>query len=210
MPTPPPPRIRLTLNGTEYLLRPAGSPDDSPGFPEPPPLFSADPAPAPSAPSRPLHWRGKEHSAPGGFPLSRQFAFSRRTALVSIDVVRAVLGVDAITVSNLVETGELGWVFDLSTTKNSQRELRFWTRELFAPELCRMSTCRALQLILGKSRPRWRGTEIEQLLLASRASVLRWHRAGDLPGETVDHTFWATRESLAAFLKSRLCHPGES
>jgi hypothetical protein len=155
-------------------------------------------------------WRGREHSTPDGSPPAHQFAFSRRTAHVSIDVVRAVLGVDAITVGTMVETGELAWVFDVSATKNNQRELRFWTRELFEPQLCRMSLGRALQLILGKSRQRWRGTEIEQLLLASRASVLRWHRAGDLPGETVDHTFWATRESLAAFLKSRLCHRGEN
>jgi hypothetical protein len=127
-----------------------------------------------------------------------------------MDVVRAVLGVDSNTVCSMVESGKLAWVFDISAGKNSLRELRFWTRELIEPEFCRMSAGRALQLIMGKSRQRWRGTEIEQLLLCSRASILRWNRAGDLPGETRGHTFWTTREALSAFLKSRLCHRGEN
>jgi len=203
-----PARIRLIINGTEYRVRADGPLEDSRGFPESPSLLPAPPAPP--TPSPPLPWSGLVAAAPVDRPPARQFTFSRRTALVSIDVVRAVLGVDAITVGTMVEAGDLAWVFDVSATKSSQRELRFWTRELFEPELCHMSPSRALQSIMGKSRQRWRGTEIEQLLLASRASVLRWNRAGDLPGETVDHTFWASRESLAAFLKSRLCHRGEN
>lgn len=203
-----PARIRLIINGTEYRVRADGNLEDSHTFADRPRSLPAPPEPQPALP---LHWRDPAAADPDAPPPTRQFTFSRRTALVSIDVVRAVLGVDAITVASMVDAGDLAWVFDLSaTTKSSQRELRFWTRELFEPALCRMSPTRALQMILGKSRQRWRATEIEQLLLASRASILRWNRSGDLPGETVDHTFWTTRESLTAFLKSRLCHRDEN
>jgi len=202
--------IRLIINGTEYSVRADGQSGDAPILPESHGPLQDRRSFSPPAPGHPLKWRDGEAADQATPTLPHQYAFSRRTALVSIDVVRAVLGVDAITVGTMVDAGELAWVFDISATKGSQRELRFWTRELFEPEHCRMSTGRALQMIMGKSRQRWRGTEIEQLLLASRASILRWNRAGDLPGETVDHTFWVSRESLATFLKSRLCHRGEN
>jgi hypothetical protein len=73
-----------------------------------------------------------------------------------------------------------------------------------APELCQMTPAQAVQLILGEDRGRWRGTEIQHLLLASRASVMRWHRVGDLPGKTIRHTFWVARRTLEQFLAARL------
>ncbi len=202
--------IRLIINGTEYRVRPDGNLEDSRGLARPPGVRAEPALPEARPPGLRRQWQDQEAGGGEGPLPGRQFAFSRRTALVSLDVVRAVLGVDAVTVASLVDSGELAWVFDVSATKSSQRELRFWTRELFAPEQCRMSPTRALQMILGKGRQRWRGSEIEQLLLASRASILRWNRAGDLPGETVDHTFWVTREALTGFLKSRLCQRGEN
>jgi hypothetical protein len=137
-------------------------------------------------------------------PESLPVAFSRRTVLVTLDVVRAVFGVDAEEVMKMVESGELQWVFDLSARGAAYRELRFWTRELVAPERCLMTPARAVQLILGEDRGRWRGTEIQQLLLVSRPSVLRWHRSGVLPGETLNRTLWVTRRTLEQFLTERL------
>ncbi len=199
-----PAQIRLIINGTEYHVRP----DRPPAIGRP----LTAPAEAPltaeaSLPDESLPLRGLPAASPGT-PPPRAAGLSPRTALVSTDVVRAVLGVDAAAVASLVESGELAWVFDLSARQGKLRELRYWARELFAPEQCQITPARAIQLILGKRRQRWRGTEIEQLLLASRATILRWHRAGDLPGERVDHTFWVNREDLANFLRSRLHHPG--
>ncbi len=201
-----PAQIRLIINGTEYRVRP----DRPPAIPN----SLSEPAESPwtddaSLPDEPLRQRG-QHAASPGTPPPRAAALSPRTALVSTDVVRAVLGVDAAAVASLVESGELAWVFDLSARQGKMRELRYWARELFAPEQCQITPARAIQLILGKRRQRWRGTEIEQLLLASRPTILRWHRSGDLPGERIDHTFWVNREDLANFLRSRLHHPGDA
>ena len=190
-----PASIRLIINGTEYRVRADGHPED----------LRSSPAAAPAAP-----WPDRSAPVPPVPARQRLFAFSDRTALVSTEVVRAVLGVDAATVAGMVESGQLAWVFDVSASKGNLRELRYWTRELFEPGLCQMSPARALQLILGKRRQRWRGAEIEQLLLASRPTILRWYRSGDLPGELVGHTFWTTRESLSAFLTSRLCHRSDN
>jgi hypothetical protein len=131
---------------------------------------------------------------------------SQRTVLVTTDVVRAVLGVDAETVTAKVDKGELQWVFDVSVSGGTRpvREFRFWARELMSPEGCPFTPEQAVQLILG-TRPRWRGVEIQQLLLTSRPSVMRWHRSGDLPGEVSGNNFWVTRQRLERFLTSRLC-----
>jgi hypothetical protein len=129
---------------------------------------------------------------------------SHRTVLVTADVVRAVYGVDTEAVMAKVESGELQWVFDVSVRGGNCREPRFWARELMAPERCRMTPAQAVQAILGEDRERWRGTAIQQLLMVSRPSVLRWHRAGDLPGKRVGHTFFVARRTLDQFLTARL------
>jgi hypothetical protein len=134
-----------------------------------------------------------------------QVSLSQRTVLVPTDVVRAVLGVDTEAVVEKVDAGELMWVFNVSA-KSNIRELRFWVRELQSPECGRLSSEEAVQRILGDRRQRWCGTQIQQLLMISRPSVMRWHRAGDLPGEKVGRTFWTTRTALEQFLTSRLCH----
>jgi len=190
----------MILNAEPSLnaeLKPAGE-ARNPGparLPEgrPAPPVAAAPAAAPPAARRA---RGK--------PEILQLPLSRRTVLVTADVVRAVYGVEAEAVTAKVESGELQWVFDVSVRGNHVRVPRFWARELMAPEQCQMTPAQAVAMILGPNRQNWRSTEIQQLLLTSRATMMRWHRSRVLRGKTKGRTVWVTRRRLERFLLKRL------
>lgn len=138
-------------------------------------------------------------------------SISQRTVLVTCDMVRAALGVDADTVTAKVDAGELRWVWNVSTGAGAVRELRFWAKEIIEPAtVARLSVFSALNLILGTERTRWRGVEIQHLLLVSRPQIFRLHKEGDLPGEIVSGTLWVARAALKRFLTSRLIEGRES
>lgn len=132
-------------------------------------------------------------------------SINQRTVLVTVDMLRAVLGVDADSINARVDAGEFRWVWNVSAGTGDVRELRFWAREIIAPEQCaKLSLPLALNLILGQERLHWRGTEIAHLLLVSRPQIFRLHEAGELPGEIVGHTLRVTRSALVNFLTHRL------
>jgi hypothetical protein len=131
-------------------------------------------------------------------------SISQRTVLVTVDMVRAALGVDADSVIAKVEAGELRWVFDVSCG-GSISEWRFWAKEIIAPEFCAgLTLAGAMKEILGSERARWRGTEIQHLLLVSRPTVKKLHDDGALPGDIVGGTFSFRRATLETFLRQRL------
>jgi hypothetical protein len=141
-----------------------------------------------------------------GYPVppGLNVSFSRRTVLVTTDVLRAVRGVDAETIHAAVDDFELRWVFNISADPARVRELRFWTKEIIAPEFTRrLNLAKAINEILGEGRSRWRGVEIQHLLLVSRPTIMRLHRHGDLPGKVVKGTFWTPRPALESFLRTR-------
>jgi len=181
----------------EPALNPKLPPAAAPRHPGPAPLPETRPAPLAAAPP-PISCR------PRSQPEILRLPLSRRTVLVPLDVVRAVYGVEAEAVMAKVDSGELQWVFDVSVRGRHVRVPRFWARELMAPEQCRMTPAQAVQLILGPNRQNWRSTEIQQLLLTSRATVMRWHRSRLLRGKTKGRTVWVTRRRLERFLLQRL------
>jgi hypothetical protein len=131
-------------------------------------------------------------------------SISQRTVLVTVDMVRAALGVDADSVTAKVDAGELRWVWDVSSGTGSVRELRFWTKEIIAPEFTRAQTLpQVVAELIGKDRARWRGTEIEHLLMVSRPQIFRLREAGDLCGDIVGRTLYVTRAVLEKFLIKR-------
>ncbi len=137
-------------------------------------------------------------------------SISQRTVLVTTDMVRAALGIDADSVSAKIEAGELRWVFDVSSQRavgandKTIRELRFWATEIMAPALvANLSLAAALKQILGSERARWRGTEVQHLLLVSRPTVKKLHDDGELPGDLVSGSFVFKRAALEKFLRSR-------
>jgi len=134
---------------------------------------------------------------------------NRRTVLVTTDVLRAVRGVDAESIYDAVDNFRLRWVFNISTDPAKVRELRFWAKEAIAPEFTqRLKLAGVMTQILGPDRARWSGSEIQQLLLVSRPTVMRLHRHGVLPGKVVRRTFWTTRQELEHFLQKRWVSAG--
>ncbi len=129
---------------------------------------------------------------------------NQRTVLVTVDMVRASLGVDADSVAARVEAGELRWVFDVAAKGSQIRELRFWAKAIIAPErVADLTLSEAVGEILGDNRKTWRGTEVEHLLLISRPTVKKLHDDGELPGDLVGRTFIFGRAALESFFKRR-------
>jgi hypothetical protein len=166
---------------------------------------NAGPAPLPeSRPAGPVAAPPRAPRRPRPKPEILHLPLSRRTVLVTADVVRAVYGVEAEAVTAKVDNGELQWVFDVSVRGNHVRVPRFWARELMAPGQCQMTPAQAVEMILGPDRQNWRSTEIQQLLMTSRATMMRWHRSRVLRGKTKGRTVWVTRGRLERFLLKRL------
>jgi hypothetical protein len=155
------------------------------------------------------------------------------TVLVGMETARAALGLDAEEVLEQVEQGRLRWVWDISCRRAAppeaapapgstpgpgreaspagrmpfglNREPRFWTRELCAPDLCRGLTSEdAIQAVLGRGHNHWPASHVARLLLCSRPAVLRLLRAGELAGPIRAGVRWIARESLEGFLRRRL------
>ena len=132
-----------------------------------------------------------------------QLQLSHRTALVTVDTARAVLGVDAETIAVRIDEGALRWVFDIALPQADRRELRVWAASLIAPDQMPRDAARVLSCILGHNRPTMRGGELEHLLLCSAQHIQRLHEAGLLSGEIIGHTRHLTTASVLAFLKAR-------
>jgi hypothetical protein len=135
------------------------------------------------------------------------------TALVTLDLVRAVSGLDTERVWTRVESGRLRWVWDISARshpggaacRGEVRELRFWAAELVAPEHCRyLQVEQVLSTVLGGQRQHWTSIEVAQRWLCSRAILKRLVDAGELAGPLRARTRWLTRASMADFLRRRL------
>jgi hypothetical protein len=170
-------------------------------------------APRPVRRHRPQHCGWKPGVCRSRRPSRWRLPLDARTALVSIDTVRAALGMDAEAVCQQVELGRLRWVWDISTHKpgchrvgaGSVRELRFWVGELLAPQLAhQLARPEAIALMLGPGHRPWRASEVVHRLLCSRSVVKRLVDTGELAGSLRQHTCWITRRSLERFLGRRL------
>ena len=157
---------------------------------------------------------------PSEFGLPGARVFHPRTVLVGVETARALLGVDADAVQARIDAGRLRWVWDISARPHGRErgrckpvdrdvpELRLWVRELLAPDLFDGLPLRqVLPLVLGRERPRWRSSEVAQLLLCSRPAMKRLAEAGELAGSVRAGIRWFNRAALSAFLARRLLRP---
>ena len=129
-------------------------------------------------------------------------SIAARTVLMSMETVRAVLGVDADTINARIESGEIRWVWDVALGADV-RELRFWAKEFIAPALCPANPKAVVAEILG-TRERFRGTEIAQMLLVSRPTILRLVMNSELAGDIISGVIQVKRAALEKFLLTRL------
>jgi hypothetical protein len=133
-------------------------------------------------------------------------AVDYRPVLVPTYVAMATLGVPAEQVWEMVDCGELRWVWDVSVAEDRRRELRFWLSELMAPQLARAyATEHVVDRVVGHAlSPELRAVTVGRILYVSRATVLRLVRAEQIDGRLMGHTQWVHRGSLKHFLSRRL------
>ena len=126
---------------------------------------------------------------------------SARTVLLDLQSVRAAHGLDAESVEAMVQAGELQWVFDISLLHDAGRaELRFWTKEVVAPETTLTLRLRdVVQSILGNAATITRG-ELERQWVCSHVHVMRLIKQGEIELLTASKI---SRPSLVNFLTRR-------
>lgn len=129
---------------------------------------------------------------------------SARAALVTADTACAALGVDTETVTSMVDTGDLIWVWDVSARQRDIRELRFWTAELADRSVSSLSVQAAITAIIPAHRDRLRAAETAMLLRISDPHLHRLVQLDHLTGPRIGHTQWITTASLTHFLRQRL------
>jgi len=128
---------------------------------------------------------------------------SRRVVLVTLDSARSHFGCNAETVLHRVDDAtrpdHLRWVFNLSAAEGHRRELRFWVREIVAPETCaRLTLGQVVDLILGRRQNFRRGElEIEWVCNHMTISALLQTKTLKLHGATIP------RYTLDNFLRTR-------
>jgi hypothetical protein len=107
----------------------------------------------------------------------------------------------------MVDTGELRWVWDVSSRPGAaRRELRFWLGELMAPGLNgALPVDDVIERVVGHpTEPRLRGTTVCRILEVARPHMMRLLGTGYLKGECVRSVWWVEKASLTDFLRVRL------
>lgn len=144
--------------------------------------------------------------------LALQMPVSARTVLVTVETVRAALGVDTETVWSWIDDGTIRWAWDISATPSgdqANRELRIWLRDVLrladspATGLHDQDLPQAIRAIIGHDRERVSAHELTRTLCCSRMHVHRLVDAGLLDGPMVGRVQFVTRPSLVRFLTNR-------
>lgn len=127
------------------------------------------------------------------------------THLVTSEFVRALRGISSEAVQDLVESGQLRFVWNVTARPRAREisELRFWLQETIAPIPFTVGLRDAVQAILGARRTCWRGTEIAQMMMVSRPCIHRLRKSRALPGKIKGSTLWVQRSELQRFLNIR-------
>lgn len=142
---------------------------------------------------------------------------AQTVALMDTNGARTVLGVDAESISAMVDDGRLLWVWDfaLSPSAAARRELRFWKMDLLAAaaeargEAPPIGTRDLLlptviDTLLPRTKEAFNSWELQGLFTTSGQQLQRLCVGRHLVGEVRKHTLSITRTSLVAFLTKRL------
>ncbi len=128
------------------------------------------------------------------------FRLHEHTKLVTVEGARAALNVDAQTVRDMIDSGEIAWAFNIALGERIREERilvecfggrPFETLDQVLDHLCPLV------------RRSIRAVEVEKLLVCSRPLILDLHRAGELQGIVNGHTRHIEMASLREFLKRR-------
>jgi len=127
---------------------------------------------------------------------------NQRTVLMKVDSVMDVRGVSADVAYEMADGDGLTWVWNVSVDPAAKiRDLRFWAREVIAPETTRhLEIDEAIALILGE-RKNFHAGETCQLLRVRRPTLLNLRP--QLCGTLGAHGTVFPRTGLRDFLLSR-------
>lgn len=105
----------------------------------------------------------------------------------------------------MVEAGQLLWVFDFYSEGQSRRLLRFWRRELEDRLAVHdLGLEAAIQQILCLGRRQFmRGAEFAEWASLARPQVSRLFHSGCLPGKIIGHVLWLDMGGIRDFLRHR-------
>lgn len=127
-----------------------------------------------------------------------------RPVLVPLPVAMHVLGLEAASIYEMVEDGELRWVWDVASAP-PRRQLRFWMGELLWPDKNDQELEDVIQKVIGHPfEKKFHARTVCNLLFIARPHLLRLSVTGDLPARKESHVLWVTRADLEKFLRSRL------
>lgn len=130
-----------------------------------------------------------------------------RAVLIKIDSVMDLTGRCADEIYELVDGPSLlapgfRFVFNVATEPNGIRDLRFWTREVIAPEqTAKISFDRAISIILPEKRSQYPAGEVAHLLHVRRPTLMRLR--AQLAGRLESTGSFFPRSGLESFLRSR-------
>lgn len=132
---------------------------------------------------------------------------AQSTTLVTIDTARAVLGIDAVSVTALCESGEIRYAFDLASDANHRREIRIWAESLAQYKSGRRLEADdrgAIESIVGHPLSQWIAcSQVAQRFTIHRRTVYRWAEAHLITANQNNHSYHVLRVSLTQFLQSR-------
>jgi hypothetical protein len=133
-----------------------------------------------------------------------QLPISNGTVFLDLNGVRAARGISADKVNQLVESGELLWVFNLAQAHGGKhpRNLRFWLPEIADARAVRqLSLDAVISKILPPGRSTINGAEIGRWFLVSRPTVKLIGK--NLRGAVKNRLLHVRRDSLAHWLQQR-------
>ncbi len=136
-------------------------------------------------------------------------AVPARTALLTVEAARGLLGVDEDSVLSLIEHGGLRWAWDISLAAGRIREVRIWAESLAAQQTGSPQPGPTLEEVLPRvigvqDRLHLRASYVRERLCCSQQHIQRLVALGALRGEVARATRMVETRSLYEFLTARL------
>ncbi|MDE2098209.1 MAG: hypothetical protein KGL39_13220 [Patescibacteria group bacterium] len=130
-----------------------------------------------------------------------------RADLVTVSAVQYLSGLRYDLVRRLVDGGDFfhpgfQWVWNFSVCTEGERDLRFWAREVIAPETCGdLGLGAVLDIILPATRNHFHAGEVTRMFSLTHTALMRLR--GQLGGRLQTSGSFYTRAGLEHFLRTR-------
>jgi hypothetical protein len=130
-----------------------------------------------------------------------------RADLVTVSTVQAISGLRYDLVRRLVDGGDMFhrgfvWVWNFAVREDGERDLRFWTREIIAPETCEsLRLADVVSIILPESRVQFPAGEVTRMFSLTHTALMRLRER--MGGRLQTSGSFYPRYALDNFLRTR-------